>query len=214
LKATRVIISGEPGARWLNDTGVVRYQFLAALRNTCGRCLPYYTRISTWWPIPLHHRCRCVQFPIAPGTLAPFAFVEYRTILAKMDDTDKRSALGTANYRMVAEGLVKLSDIVTPSRIRGPREVAERAGLTEAQLAKAGIELPKPRADGRELLADYEAEHDAALVEDLGSAQLAQDAMLSALDVIAPPPAERQPHRDAALELARIAAEWRPAGGD
>jgi len=42
-----IIWNGNPGERWVNDTGVARYQFFASLVNTCGVCLPVPPRHRT-----------------------------------------------------------------------------------------------------------------------------------------------------------------------
>ena len=79
--AERLIISGDPGTIWENDTERVRYQFIAALQNTCGVCLQYHLKISSAWPIPFHYNCRCIQRAIKPGKKAQHAFVDYRELL-------------------------------------------------------------------------------------------------------------------------------------
>ena len=69
--AERLIISGDPGTTWTNDSERVRYQFHAALINTCGVCLQYHQKIGAWWPIPIHYGCRCTQTAVKPGATAP-----------------------------------------------------------------------------------------------------------------------------------------------
>ena len=80
----RVLITGEPGTFWTNNTPKVRYQFVALLKNTCGYCLQYHLQIGPNWGIPLHDNCHCKQFPIRQGMKAPHAFADYRQILDDM----------------------------------------------------------------------------------------------------------------------------------
>ena len=132
----RVIFNGEPGSVWVNDTDKVRYQFVCSLINTCGACLQYHLAIGGWWPIPIHHRCRCTQRPIAVGTAAPHPFVDFRELLDSMPHSQQVAAIGASNYRLLQAGVVKWGEIVTKYRVRTLREVlainkvfsADRAG--------------------------------------------------------------------------------------
>ena len=55
--AQRVIFNGEQGTRWINDTGVIQYQFVCSRENTYGACLPYHLEIRRNQRIPLHFGC-------------------------------------------------------------------------------------------------------------------------------------------------------------
>ncbi len=137
--AERLIISGDPGTVWENDTERVRYQFIAALINTCGVCLQYHLKISSAWPIPFHYNCRCIQRAIKPGQKAQHAFVDYRELLDSFDDAQKTAAIGASNYKLLKSGLAKWDDIVTANRIRDFREVVARNRLSVETMVKHGV---------------------------------------------------------------------------
>ena len=63
----RDIISGDAGTVWQNDTGKAKYQFVAALINTCGVCLQYHLKISANWPIPIHYNCAACSDSSSPA---------------------------------------------------------------------------------------------------------------------------------------------------
>ena len=121
--AERIIYSGDAGTRFKNETDRVLYQFIAALRNTCGVCLQYHLKIARGWPIPIHYNCRCIAKMIKPGAEAPHEFVNYRELLDSFDESQKAAAIGVLNYRLLKSGLAKWDDIVTPNRVRDFREV-------------------------------------------------------------------------------------------
>jgi hypothetical protein len=135
----RTIINGEPGERWTNDTGKVQYQFHAALINTCGLCLQYHNAIGSWWPIPIHHGCRCRQTLIKPAAEAPYLFVDYRELLDAMPPAEQAAAIGASNYQLLKAGVVKWDDIVTRSRVCDQREVAAKKKRTVDEMRKAGF---------------------------------------------------------------------------
>jgi hypothetical protein len=135
----RIIISGEPGTTWTNDTERVQYQFIAALNNTCGVCLQYHMKIGPMWPIPIHYGCRCIQRLIKPGQTAGHPFVDYRELLEQMPQSEKRAAIGASNYKLLQSGAVKWDDIVTPSRVRDFREVVANKRLSVKQLTDSGV---------------------------------------------------------------------------
>lgn len=137
----KIIFNGEPGERWTNDGPRVMFQFVAELRNTCGACLSYHMAISTFWPIPIHRRCRCSQRPVRPGQTAE-PWVDFRAILDGMDDSQKRAAVGSSLYRLIKRGVVEWSDAVTGSRVRTLREVVARGKLTVDAMVKAGVREP------------------------------------------------------------------------
>jgi hypothetical protein len=182
--ADRIIISGDPGTRWTNDTPRVLYQFIAALINTCGVCLQYHLKISTAWPIPIHYGCRCIQRAIEPGGKAQHDFVDYRKLLDRMSDDEKTAAIGKSNYRLLKSGLATWDDIVTPSRVRDFREVVAKKHLTVDQMVKHGI---KPYQAEKAYNAVHTAEHEAAaahrkqLLNNLVGAGLSQQQVVNEL---------------------------------
>jgi hypothetical protein len=184
--ATAKVITGEANMFWMNDTEFVHHQFIASLVNTCGRCLPYHTRISGSWPIPLHHHCRCVQYPIAPGETAPFAFSDFRKLIESLDPAELRTALGVTNLRLVESRLVSLAKLVTPERVRSPWEVVILFGIAAAALAAAGIRMPaRPRMpDGSlaETESDFDELHRLQLSEGLRAGHESQSDLVDALD--------------------------------
>jgi hypothetical protein len=134
----RVIFNGKPGETWKNDTGKARYQFVASLLNTCGVCFQYHMAVSTWFPIPLHHGCRCRQELIAPGMTAD-PFVDFREILDAMPPDQKVAAVGASAYRLIREGVIPWEEVVTQSRVRTLEEVVSRRKLTVDTMEKAGV---------------------------------------------------------------------------
>jgi hypothetical protein len=229
----RVIISGDPGTRWENDTEKVQYQFIAALINTCGVCLQYHLKISGAWPIPLHYGCRCIQRLIKPGQTAPHDFVDYRELLENMPQSEKRAAIGASNYKLLQSGAVKWDDIVTPSRVRDFREVVANKRLTVKQLTDSGV---KPAQAKEAHAAVHTPEHEAVeahrqeLLRKLTGAGLSQENLvrelskgLAARVTIAPGPTGPYTEGPAwsggplpvapmatAAELAKMISGWRP----
>jgi hypothetical protein len=103
----RVIITGEPGETWTNDSDVVRYLFECALINTCGTCLQYHIKIGAWWPIPIHYGCCYRLASIKPGATVPHPFVDYRELFDGMPPAEQAAAIGASNYRLLKAGVVK-----------------------------------------------------------------------------------------------------------
>jgi hypothetical protein len=137
--ADRIIISGEAGKRWTNDTDKVKYQYIAALTDTCGVCLQYHLKISAAWPIPIHEGCRCIQRMIKPGQVALHAFCDFRDLLCKMDQAGKHASIGAPSYALLESGLVRWEDIVTPNRVREFHEVVARKRFTVEQMISHGV---------------------------------------------------------------------------
>jgi hypothetical protein len=165
---------------WTNETARVRYQFHAALSNTCGVCLQYHLKIGPFWPIPIHHGCRCRQVAIRPGQRAPEPFTDYRRLLDGMPHDQQVAAIGASNYTLLQKGVAAWEDIVTPSRVRDFREVVARKGLTVEQLRKAGIRrYMAERAHGAIHTSEHEAAeaHRRRLAERLKGAGLSQAAL-------------------------------------
>jgi hypothetical protein len=214
--ADRVIISGDPGTRWTNDTPRVKYQFIAALNNTCGVCLQYHLKISTAWPIPIHYGCRCIQRAIKPGGQALHDFCDYRKLLDGMSEAEKTAAIGKSNYRLLKSGLATWDDIVTPSRVRDFREVVAKKKLTVDQMVKHGVNrYEAEKAYGAVHTAEHEAAaaHRKQLLKNLVGAGLSQQQVvneiasrLAARVTIGEGPAGSS----SAAALAAMISAWRP----
>jgi hypothetical protein len=182
--AERVIISGEAGETWTNETDKVYRQFVCAFINTCGFCLQYHLKIATSWPIPLHYNCRCRQEKIKPGAKAPQPFCDYRKLLDAMSDADQAAAIGASNYRLLKSGLAQWDDIVTPNRVRDFREVVARNRLTVDQMVKHGVkryQAEKAYADVHTTEHERVARERAELLAKLTGAGLAQEKIVGEL---------------------------------
>jgi hypothetical protein len=134
----RTIFAGEPGARWVNQGHILRYQLLVAWNNTCGVCAQYDHQIGPWWGIPLHYGCRCRQHAIKPGAQSQ-PFVDYRQIIEGLDKHQQAAVMGASNYKLVQSGAVKWSDVVTPSRVRDFREVVSIKEFSVKDLEAGGV---------------------------------------------------------------------------
>lgn len=231
---SRIIISGDPGTTWTNDTERVYYQFIAALNNTCGVCLQYHLKVSDGaWPIPIHYGCRCIQRQIKPGQTAGKPFCDYREVLDKMPQEEKRAAIGASNYKLLKSGLATWEDIITSSRVRDFREVVAKKRLTFQTIVKHGV---KPAEANRAYSAVHTEEHEhiecqrKELLQKLTGAGLSQQNIVNKLSkglaarvTIAPGPIGPYtegpawsggklsiPARGTAAELARLIAGWKP----
>lgn len=207
-----ITINGAAGTIWTNDTGAIVFQFLAALRHTCGRCLKHHTRIAPWWGIPLHLRCQCEQIPIAPGAAAAFPFVNFQSLFDGLHAADKREAVGASCYRLIETGLVKLDQVVLADRVRDLWEVVALAGLDEAELVKAGVQQGVAREaveNAHMSLEEHEARQERARIAEAAGAALAQAAVVSAIrgaggaGLVAGPGMH-------GIALAAAAESWRP----
>lgn len=133
-----LIKPGEPGDAWFNDLGVAMQQLECSLINTCGSCFQWHLQIAEAWFTPLHRCCRCQVRFVIPGEYArPWA--NYFELLKAMDASQHESAVGKYNWRIINEGVVKWSDVVTSGRVRTFEQVIAREKLTVAELIKAGI---------------------------------------------------------------------------
>jgi len=137
--AQRIIFNGEPGTVWQNDTGVVRYQFIASLRGTCGACLQYHMAIGPAWPIRIHPHCRCEQRAIAPGREAPNAFVDFRKVLDEMSNADKVAAVGKNVYKLLDRGVIEWKDAVSKYSVRSLKQVVALTKIDVATMEAAGV---------------------------------------------------------------------------
>jgi hypothetical protein len=182
--AERVIITGEPGTAWVNETDRVRYQFQCSFIRTCAACLQYHMAIGPWWPIPIHDHCRCKQFAIRPygGVAKPFA--DFREILDDMSHADQVAAMGASNYTLLKEGVVSFEEIVTRYRVRSLREVVAVNKISLKTMLDVGV---KPRIAEAAHSAVHTAEAEvvrqerAKLVEKLRGAGVSQDALVDAI---------------------------------
>ena len=134
------VIAGKPGDKWTNNTDRVKYQLIVSFTNSCAACIQNANAISNWWPIPFHHGCNCRQVPVAPGQKAE-AFLNFREEVEKLPPDQQARVMGVSNYKLVKQGKVQWTDVVTKTRIRPLHEVVQRAKLTEKDLTKAGLSL-------------------------------------------------------------------------
>ena len=115
----RLLSSMASRAPWVNNTGVIQYQFVASLVDTCGVCLQYHLAIGRRWGIPYHFGCNCHQVVIRRGEKSPHAFIDYRALLDGMTHEQQAKALGDGNYCLLKERLATWEDIVTRTRACG-----------------------------------------------------------------------------------------------
>jgi len=133
------IIRGAPGTSFTNDTGKILWQASCNFRRSCARCIALHHAIGPYWPFGLHDGCSCVQMAIKPGQTA-LPFIDYQAEVAAMGPAGQRHAMGASNWKLVASGVAKWEDVVTPGRIRDFREVADRLGLSVDRMVKAGVD--------------------------------------------------------------------------
>lgn len=135
----KIILNGESGEVWKNQTDRPHYQFFANWANTCGVCAQYDHAISaSSWPIPLHHGCRCRQEVVKAGAQAE-PWVDYRAILDELDPAQQTACVGASNYRLITSGVVDWDDVVTKHRVRDLNEVVAIKGLGVDAMVKAGV---------------------------------------------------------------------------
>lgn len=131
-------ISGEPGERWTNDTGKMRYQLRVSFANSCGQCIQYAGQISTYWNVPFHRNCNCTNVPVPPGgTSQPF--VDYWKEVMDLDPAQQARVVGRAALTLIEKKVISWDDVVRRSRIRTLAEVAAEKRLTVPQMVKAGV---------------------------------------------------------------------------
>jgi hypothetical protein len=135
----RRIETGLAGTTYTNDTSRVLYQFHVAGINTCGVCYQYNSAVGPWFPIPLHFGCRCRQSAVAPGAEAPRPFVDFRETIAALRHDQQVAVIGASAYKLLEAGVVKWTDVVTPSRVRTLREVVSLRGLSVKRMTDAGV---------------------------------------------------------------------------
>jgi hypothetical protein len=178
--AERVVFN-DPGTTFVNNTSRVQYQFIASLQNTCGACLQYHLAIGGWWPMPIHHRCRCRQVFIRPGNAAPHPFVDFRKLLADLPHAQQVAAIGASNYRLLKAGVVTWEEIVTRYRVRTLREVIALNKVSTATALKAGVKPGWIKA-AHEAVHTPEAElirqHRQQLIDDLKQRGVSQEQLV------------------------------------
>jgi hypothetical protein len=138
-KPSKKLFGGEPGTTWTNDTGRVRYQLICNWANTCGVCAQYDHQIGPWWGIPLHRGCRCRQIAIKPGGVSK-PFVDFMKIVDDLPPSQRAVVVGASNYKLIKAGVVKWSDVVSPSRVRDLREVVSIHKISIETMEGAGVQ--------------------------------------------------------------------------
>lgn len=133
-----MIITGDAGGRWQNNTDLVWWQIFSSLVNVCGSCLARHGQIALQWYNPYHRFCRCYVVPVAPGDFAD-AFPNYQVLVADMDERQQRDAFGRSTWLLLKRGIVELPEVVEPNRIIPLRDIVAKFGLSLKVLLAAGI---------------------------------------------------------------------------
>ncbi len=136
---TDPIISGEPGTRWRNDSGLVLFQLVCSFSNSCGYCINLHHAIAPYFNLPFHRRCRCVAEILIPGALA-LPWVDYRKVFGKLSAQKRRTAVGKSVAILIEKGIVTLEEAVTTGRPKSLEEIAQQKGLSADDLIRAGID--------------------------------------------------------------------------
>jgi len=157
MPSHRTIYSGIPGTIWTNDTERPQYQLVVSLINSCGVCIQYHLKIGSPWPIPFHWGCLCEQRIIKVGAQAPHPFCDYMEVIDKLPPEMRGKVVGVSNLILIKKGVVTWSDVVTGSRVRDLREVADRHDLSVERMVKAGI---KPSIAAEAHAAVHTSEHE------------------------------------------------------
>lgn len=134
----RVVLNGDPGTVFSNASDKILYQFVCNLRNSCGVCISYHMAVGPYFPIPLHHSCRCQQHPLPPGADA-LPFVDFTEEIRSLSPRQQAVAVGASNWKLIEAGVVDFGEVVTPTRVRDLREVVSRNKLTIKAMTKAGV---------------------------------------------------------------------------
>ena len=115
------------------------------LINTCGVCLQYHNAIYSWWPIPIHHGCRCRQTLIKPAAEAPPPFIDYRELLDAMPPAEQAAAISeqlpAAQSRRCEVGRHRHAIV----RLRPARGRCKRKSSPSTRCAKPASGASKPR---------------------------------------------------------------------
>jgi hypothetical protein len=135
----RLIVNGDPGSVWENNSGHVMYQFHCNWVNTCGVCAQWDGAICAAWPGMLHNGCRCYALPIMPGEKGQ-PFIDYQEKIRSLEPHEQSMVVGKANWQLIEKRVVSWEDVVTRSRIKSLAEVIEENDLSKARLIKAGLD--------------------------------------------------------------------------
>lgn len=135
-----IIWPGTPGESFTNDSNVILYQFVCSWVNTCGVCAQYHLAIAKWWG-KQHHGCACRSTPVYPGK-ASQPYEDWHEIVKHLPPEEQKKLVGASNFLLIEKGVVKWTDVVTPTRIRLLREVVSRSKLSIDDMTKAGIKKP------------------------------------------------------------------------
>lgn len=134
------VIQGEPGQRWLNDTGALGWQLRVAGWHTCAFCWSLDGRISLrGWAIPFHPHCRCRQDVIKPGGRAPGPFVDYGARILKLPVADQNAVMGRSLWRLWRHGVIDLADVIGPAGVRTLESVVASLHIPLRTLIAVGI---------------------------------------------------------------------------
>jgi hypothetical protein len=132
-----IIWPGTPGESFTNDTGKILYQWICTWHNTCGACAQYYLAIAEWWS-PLHHNCQCYSVPIYPNAISR-QYENWQDVVSGLPEDQQKELVGASNWKLIQEGVVDWSDVVTSSRVRTLEEVVSREQLAIEDMIKAGV---------------------------------------------------------------------------
>jgi hypothetical protein len=133
-----IVWPGTPGETFENPTDQILYQLICSWSNTCGQCAQYHLAIAKWWG-KFHHGCACISIPIYPGKKSK-PYEDWHDIVENLSPDQQSKLVGTSNFKLIEQGVVKWEDVVTPTRIRLLREVVSRSKLTIDDLTKAGVD--------------------------------------------------------------------------
>lgn len=116
-------------------------------------------QIARFWPLGLHHGCRCRQVPVKPGQVAPHPFIDYQKEVKALAPDQQAAVMGRSLFRLWDKGVIRWEDAVTPSRVRSLQEVVGRQRLSIKTLIKAGV---RPDIAKAAHAAVHTPEHEAA----------------------------------------------------
>lgn len=153
-----LILAGEPGSRWSNETGLVLYQLVCSFQNSCGWCIQMHHAIAPYWPLPWHRRCRCASQAVYPGALA-LPWVDYRKIFARLPAAKRRTAVGKSVDILIQKGILTLDEAVLPGRAKSLEEIAAEKGLSADDMIRVGVDPAIAERAANHPAIDHEAAH-------------------------------------------------------
>jgi hypothetical protein len=127
-----------PGTSFTNHTERILWQYKCQFDNSCGLCIQFANRVGTYWPLPMHVNCNCVQVPIRPGETAD-PYIDFMAEIGAMAPREQARVVGASNWKLIEKGVVKWEDVVTKARVRDFREVVDLNGLKVPALVRAGV---------------------------------------------------------------------------